>query len=190
MHSLVLRRTNASTWMKALSVALFIAATALSARISILLPFSPVPLTLQVLVVVLCGFVLGPRGGLIAQALYLQAILLGAPWTAAGLAGPAAFVSPTAGYLWAFPMAAALAGWISHRPSSSRLLWRALGGAAALAVIYALGVAWLSPFVGGLANGWRLGVLPFVGADALKITIAIAALSARDNYANPKVRSS
>jgi biotin transport system substrate-specific component len=136
-------------------------------------------LTLQVLAVVLSGLVLGAWGGLIAQALYLQAILLGAPLTAAGLAGPMAFLSPTAGYLLAFPLAAAIAGWLSHRPASPRPLWRALGGIAALAVIYVLGMIWLSGFVGGLQGAWTLGVAPFIGADALKVVVATAVLSVR-----------
>lgn len=180
MHSLTMRRQHIVLWARVLSIALCAVATALSARISVPLPFSPVPLTLQVLVVVLSGFVLGARDGAIAQALYLQAILMGAPLTAAGLAGPVAFVSPTAGYLWAFPLAAALAGWLSHHTASYRPLWRALGGLCALGAIYLLGMAWLSGFVGGLGAAWKLGVLPFVGVDALKVILATAALSACD----------
>jgi biotin transport system substrate-specific component len=180
MLSLTFRRMHSSIGVKVLSVLLFAVVTGLSARISVLLPFSPVPLTLQVLVVVLSGLVLGSRAGLGAQVLYLQAILLGAPLTASGLAGPAAFVAPTAGYLLAFPCAAAVAGWMSHRPASVKPLWRALGGLAALTVIYALGMAWLSGFVGGLKSAWTLGVLPFIGADTLKIVIATAVLSLRD----------
>ena len=180
MQYLVLPRRQLSTWTRALGVCLFAVATALSARIAIPLPFTPVPLTLQVLVVVLSGFVLGPRGGLVSQLLYLQAILLGAPMTAAGLAGPAAFVGPTAGYLWAFPLAAGAAGWLSHRSTTLKPLWRALGGLAALAIVYALGMTWLGGFVGGPSNAFKLGVLPFVGVDALKIVIASAALSLRD----------
>ncbi len=178
-----LRRVNTSILVKVLGVLLFSVATALSARISVLLPFSPVPLTLQVLVVVLSGLVLGSRAGLIAQALYLQAILLGAPLTASGLAGPAAFVAPTAGYLLAFPFAAAVAGWVGQHSASMKPLWRALGGFAALVVIYALGMAWLSGFVGGLKNAWTLGVLPFIGAGTLRLVSATAILSARDRQA-------
>ena len=76
MQSLTLRRTNTAVWIKALGVALFAVATALSARISVRLPFSPVPLTLQTLVVLLSGFVLGVEGGVLAQVVYLQACLL------------------------------------------------------------------------------------------------------------------
>jgi len=238
MRSLTVRRINISVWLRVLGVALFAVGTGVSARISVALPFSPVPITLQVLAVVLTGYVLGPRDGFIAQALYLKAILLGAPWTTGGLSGPAAFMAPTGGYLLAFPLAAALAGWLAHhpgyprglaeshprvswwevsaplswfsnrkvvrpslkgiRPAPSvaeratngpragvlgripRPLWRALGGMSALAVIYALGMGWLSVYVGGQGDAWRLGVVPFVGVDALKVTIAVAALSLRD----------
>ncbi|OGO05951.1 MAG: hypothetical protein A2Y73_07730 [Chloroflexi bacterium RBG_13_56_8] len=180
MHSLTVRRINTSVWIRVLGVALFALATGLSARLRVILPFSPVPITLQVLMVVLSGLVLGPRDGLIAQLLYLQAILLGAPWTAAGLAGPAAFVSPTAGYLISFPLAAAVVGWFSYRPAGLKPLWRAIGAMFALIVIYTLGAAWLSFYVGGLSNAWRLGVAPFVAVDLLKVTIAVGALSLRD----------
>lgn len=177
MYSLVFRRVNVSSLIRVCSIVLFALATAISARLRVLLPFSPVPLTLQVLVVISSGFVLGARDGMIAQILYLQAILLGAPVTASGLCGPAAFVSPTAGYLVAFPFAAGVAGWFSQKSAAPKPLWRAFGGLVALIVIYALGMAWLSGFVGGISNAWRLGVLPFIGADALKIAIATAALS-------------
>ncbi|NLG51787.1 MAG: biotin transporter BioY [Chloroflexi bacterium] len=179
MHSYTLRRVNISTYIKILGVLLFAVATGVSARISVPLPFSPVPLTLQVLVVILSGFVLGARGALVSQVLYLQAILLGAPLTAYGLAGPAAFVSPTAGYLVAFPVAAAVAGWLSHRSESRRPAWRALGGLAGLAVVYGVGVAWLSGYAGGLRAAWTLGVAPFLGVDLLKLVVATAVLSVR-----------
>jgi len=161
-----------------LGAALFAVATALSAQVRVFLPFSPVPLTLQVLMVVLSGFVLGPWGALAAQMAYLQAIVLGAPYTASGLSGLAAFASPTAGYLLGFPLAAFAAGWLSRRASHT-VAWRALGGLTALAIIYLSGMAWLSAFVGGLGAAWKLGVAPFILADLLKVTIAVAALSAR-----------
>ena len=179
MHSLVLRRIKLSLSVQVLGVLLFAALTAISARATVWLPFSPVPLTLQVLVVVLSGLVLGSRAGALAQVLYLQAVLLGMPATASALGGPAALVGPTAGYLLAFPVAALLAGWMAQRPGGSRFLRRALGGLAALAVIYVGGTAWLSFFVGGLAQAWALGVVPFIAADLAKVLLATAALSVR-----------
>ena len=179
MQTRTLVRTDLSKWARVLGVALFAVLTAISARVSVPVAFSPIPLTLQVLVVVLSGFVLGPWGALMAQVIYLQAILLGAPVTAAGVGGPAAFAMPTAGYLVAFPVAAAAVGWLSHRASAHQTLWRALGGLVALAVIYVTGMIWLAPYAGSLKAAFALGVVPFVAADAAKVAIATAALSLR-----------
>ncbi|NLX36504.1 MAG: biotin transporter BioY, partial [Chloroflexi bacterium] len=115
MLTRALHRADYRPWVRVLSIALFAGATAVSARINVLTPLSPVPLTLQVLVVLLSGLLLGPRDGLLAQLAYLQAVLLGAPATASGLIGPAAFVGPSAGYLLAFPAAAFVAGWLAQR---------------------------------------------------------------------------
>ena len=180
MHALTWNRWQESAWAKVLATFVFAVATAVSARVSVVLPFSPVPLTLQVLVVVSSGYILGAWGGLLAQGLYLQAILLGAPLAATGLGGPAAFLSPTGGYLIAFPAAAFVAGWVSRRGHRLQALWRVAGGLAAVAVIYAGGMAWLSGFVGGLGRAWALGVVPFAGVDILKVVIAAATLSLRD----------
>lgn len=177
MDSLALERTRIATWLKALGVLLFAAATALSAQVKVFLPFSPVPLTFQVLLVIASGLVLGARGGLLAQLLYLQAILWGAPLTAMGVGGPAAFASPTAGYLLAFPVAATLAGWIGTGDNPFGTLRHLVGGIVALAVIYFCGMVWLSGFVGGMAQAWKVGVAPFVLADVLKIGVVTAVLA-------------
>lgn len=174
-----LPRVNTAAWARALGIVLAAVLTALSARLRVVLPFSPVPLTLQVLVVVGSGLALGATGGLISQMLYLQAILLGAPVAASGLAGPAAFATPTAGYLIAFPAAAWLAGLVGRRALRWTLVARILGGLCGLAVIYLGGMAWLSGYVGGIEAAWRLGVVPFIAADLLKVTLAGAALSLR-----------
>jgi biotin transport system substrate-specific component len=179
MFAQTLRRVDARALTRVLGILLFTVATALSARVGALVPNSPVPLTLQVLVVVLSGFMLGGRDALIAQVLYLQAILLGAPLTATGLAGPAALVSPTAGYLISFPVAAFTAGWISQRVYRGSVWTRAVGGVAALGVVYGFGTIWLAGFVGGLSRAFALGVVPFVVPDLIKVLIASSVLSLR-----------
>ena len=179
MTATTLPRVRSAVWTRALGIVLAAVLTALSARLRVILPFSPVPLTLQVLVVVGSGLALGPAGGLIAQLLYLQAILMGAPLAASGLGGPAAFVTPTAGYLVAFPAAAWLAGLVAGRNLRRSLPVNLLAGLGGLVVIYLGGMLWLSPYVGGLAMAWKLGVVPFLPADLLKVTLAGAALSLR-----------
>jgi len=179
MNTWTLKRANLDTWGRIAGVLGVVTLMAISARVSIWLPFSPVPLTLQVLVVVLSGFALGSRRGALAQLLYLQAILFGAPASASAVVGPAALVGPTAGYLWSFPIAAFLAGWMANRVVGKPSVNRVLGGLAALAVIYVMGMAWLSRFAGGWAQAWQWGGAPFVIADLAKILLAAAVLSTR-----------
>lgn len=149
--------------------------TAVTARITIPLPFTPVPITLQVLAVILTGLILGSRLGAVAQLLYLAAILAGAPLSAAGLGGPAAFMTPTAGYLIAFAPAAFVAGWISERrngPGQAGLRDNLVAGLAAVGVIYLCGAGWLALLTGDLRTAIIQGVLPFIGIDFAKAIIA------------------
>jgi biotin transport system substrate-specific component len=152
-------------------VLIFAALTALTARFSFRLPFTPVPITLQVLAVLLAGLVLGSRGGAASQLTYLGMIAVGLPFTASGLAGPAAFFSPTAGYLLAFVPAAFVVGALA-RPG-----WRtALAALAGIAVIYVGGASWLAVWLGGdWAKAWTLGAAPFIAADLAKAVLAVTA---------------
>lgn len=142
----------------------FAAATALAAQVRIPLPFSPVPLTLQTLLVLASGLALGARAGAASQALYVGLGAAGVPvftGLSAGLGGP------TTGYLLAFPLAAALAGWGARRGTGLAL---AGGLAAATVAIYALGAGWLWLVLGkSLTVAVMAGVVPFVWGDALKL---------------------
>jgi biotin transport system substrate-specific component len=157
-------------------VVFFAAFTAVTARIVVPLPFTPVPVTLQTLAVILSGMVLGSRGGAAAQLAYLSAILAGAPLTAAGLGGPGAFLAPTAGYLIAFVPAAFAAGWVVERlPQAGTvrgLLGYALAGLLGAGVIYVGGTSWLAVVLGSPVRAIELGVLPFVVADLFKVLAA------------------
>ena len=95
-------------------IALFAEFTALTARVTLPLPFTPVPITLQVMAVLLAGLVLGPRAGAASQLIYLTTIAAGLPLDAKAL-GPAALTGPTAGYLMGFVPAAFLSSAVSSR---------------------------------------------------------------------------
>ena len=152
-------------------VLIFAALTAVTARFSFRLPLTPVPITLQVLAVLLAGLVLGARGGAASQLTYLGMILVGLPFTASGLAGPAAFFSPTTGYLLAFVPAAFVVGALA-RPGWST----ALAALAGIAVIYVGGASWLAVWLGGdWTKAWTLGVTPFIAADLAKAVLAVVA---------------
>src|SRR5438445_2323416 len=107
----------------ALQVALVVGASlfvALCARVTLPLPFTPVPLTLQNFGVLLIGLTLGSRRGFAALVLYLVEGALGMPvFNPAGHGGVAQLFGLTGGYLLAYPFVAALAGWIMERGKKS-----------------------------------------------------------------------
>ena len=149
--------------------------TALTARITIPLPFTVVPITAQTLAVLLSGLVLGSRAGAFSQMLYLAAIVAGLPISAAGLGGPAAFLTPTAGYLIAFVPAAFVAGYLLEKfqaPTRPRLLVHIIASVCGMVIIYAGGVAWLSVVLSNFQIALQQGVLPFIGVDLAKALVA------------------
>src|SRR5512141_369994 len=134
---------------------------AIAAQISVPLPHSPVPLTMQPLAVLLIGVVLGSWRGAAAAALYLLEGFGGLPVFAQGHGGPAALIGPTAGYLLSYPLAAFVAGWVSERGWGSTAARAVAGMLAALMVIYAGGWSWLA-IVAGPGAAFALGIAPFL----------------------------
>jgi biotin transport system substrate-specific component len=156
----------------AVDIALVIGASALiaiAAQIAVPIPFTPVPLTLQPLAVLLIGVVLGSRRGAAAAILYLLEGLSGLPVFAQGHGGALWLAGPTAGYLYSYPFAAFIAGWFSERG------WGRSGMLVALAVIYLGGWAWLAMLAGPRA-AVAMGIVPFVIADVVKVAIGAALL--------------
>jgi biotin transport system substrate-specific component len=161
----------------------FAALTAAGAYVVVPVPGSPVPVTLQTLMVTLSGLLLGPALGAAAQATYLAAGAAGAPVFMGGMAGLPHLLGPTGGYLIAFPLAAWVAGWLAGparrgaAPAGAgehvRVHLRfALAALVASLVIFAGGAAQLSLLTGDVERAVRLGVVPFLIGDALKIAVA------------------
>ncbi len=161
---------------------------ALCAHIVIPLPWTPVPITGQTFGVLLVGVLLGSRRGGIALALYLLEGFAGLPvFQPLGLAGPARFLGPTAGYLISYPAAAFVTGWLVERGAQIGLARRANSHFAGLSLISALisgeaiiflgGCVWLAL---GLGLGWKLaldqGALPFIPGEIIKIALIVAAI--------------
>ena len=162
---------NKTLWLRLASVFVFAAITALAARITIPLPFTPVPITLQTLVVVLAGLVLGARSGAASQLLYLGLIAVGLPLDANGM-GAAAFFGPTAGYLIGFVPAAFVAGWLAERFSAGNSWGNFVAAIAGMLVIYLCGASWLTVWLGSWQKAWLGGVVPFILIDLGKAVIA------------------
>lgn len=157
-------------------IALFAALTAVCAQITIPVFFSSVPFTLQVFAVLASGAVLGARRGFLSQLVYLLLGAAGVPVFARFHGGAQVLVGPTAGYLWAFPIAAFAAGWSWERwgaiaPRAPRA-W--LGMAIGLLCIYAFGVIGLvaTRTVPTVDRALRLGVYPFFPLDVVKAVLA------------------
>ena len=154
-----------------LGVVGFAVALAAASQVAIPVPGTPVPITLQPLVVVLAGFWLGPAAGAASMVLYLCAGALGLPvFQPFGAPGVARLIGPTGGYLLAYPVAAAVAGLLVARTTT--LLGRFGAAAAAIAVIYLGGLAQLTLLTGDLRLATFLGILPFVAWDVGKAAVA------------------
>ncbi len=163
------------TARRVIAVAAFAIATALGAQVFVPLPFTPVPMTLQTLFVVLAGALLGPRLGAASQITYLAMGVAGLPVFFGGGLGPAHLLGPTGGYLVAFPVTAYVAGLVA-RPSGRkdlRELARLFAGLlAASLVILVGGTAWLAGMTGDLSGAVALGLVPFLIGDVVKVGLA------------------
>ena len=167
------------------SVVALSALTAVAAQVSVPLPFTPVPLTLQPMVVLLGGAALGSRLGASSQILYLLAGIAGLPIFAASPALPqgiARLAGPTGGFLLSYPLAAFVTGWLAERGFGRRYVTSVLAMVAGLAIIFASGVSMLAmqltPALG--TGAWnaamQAGFYPFVLVDAVKLFVAAGVL--------------
>jgi biotin transport system substrate-specific component len=161
-----------STAKDAIWVLGFCLLTSLLAQIEIHLPYTPVPLTGQTFAVLLSGAVLGCRRGFLSQAAYLAAGAAGMPVFAGGASSAFHLVGPTGGYLWSFPVAAGLLGWLVER-GASRQVWKmALSLVACDLLILASGAMWLRGLFGVPdRQAWLLGFYPFLVGDVLKVCL-------------------
>lgn len=178
---LSLGNTEIRHWNLATQVAIVVGASvfvAVCARVSVPLPFTPVPLTLSNFGVLLVGLTLGSRRGFTALALYLMEGASGLPvFSHPGLGGIAQLLGPTGGFLWAYPLVAFVAGWIFERTEKS-FARAALAGVAAEVLLFASGLSWLAVLTHSVAKAFMFGLYWFFFAEVIKVLFA-AALSIR-----------
>lgn len=149
----------------------FAAALAAASQVSIPLPNTPVPITLQPLVVVLAGLWLGPIAGAASMILFLAMGAAGLPvFSPIGAPGLARLLGPTGGYLLAYPVAAFVAGSIAG--PASGFMRRFVAAAAGMLAIYLGGFAQLVVITGSLATAANWGIIPFVALDVAKALVA------------------
>lgn len=178
LHQFLSRKTLSGKIVLAVAATAFVAACA---HISIPLPFTPVPLTLQNFAVVLVGLFLGPVTGFSAMVLYLAEGALGLPvFTPHSPGGIAHLIGPSAGYLFAYPLAAAAAGWVVNALQRVTSRFRAALVASTIATlpIFILGACWLAHLLHlGASATWTLAVAPFIPGEIVKITAGAAIFS-------------
>ena len=186
-----------SLWMKrAVLLVAGIAALAISAKIQI--TTVPVPVTLQMLVVMVIGAAYGPKLGAATVASYIALGIQGLPVFAGAIAGPAYVFGATGGYLLGFVIAAFVVGALAKAGWDRTPVRMAAAMAVGIVCVYVPGVIWLSagfgmfggalrvlasglaePFAGyGWSNWYAYGVKTFIWVDAIKLVVAVIAFPA------------
>jgi len=160
----------------ALQVAIVVGASlfvALCARITIPLPGTPVPLTVQNFGVLLVGLLLGSKRGFAALALYLAEGAIGMPvFSPTGVGGIAQLLhGATGGFLLTYPLVACVAGYVMEggRRNFARA---ALGGLLGEVVLFMGGLAWLAVLTHSVTQAFRWGLYWFVSAEVIKVMMA------------------
>jgi biotin transport system substrate-specific component len=149
---------------------------AVCGRLSMPLPFTPVPLTAANFGVLFIALTLGSRRAAAAMLLYLAEGAMGLPvFSPAGPGGILQLFGPTGGYLMAYPVVAFVAGWIAERGQRSALRFT-LAAIVGQVLLFISGVSWLvaawhAPLA--LATNW--GIYPFVPAEIIKVMSAVGA---------------
>ena len=140
-------------------------------------PMVPVPVTMQTFAVALIGALYGWRLGGITIVAWLIQGAIGLPVLAGGAAGPHHFVGPTAGYLFAFPIAGMAMGWLAERGWNGHRPFLAFAGMlTSNALCLVLGAAWLAVLI-GVEQAVMAGIAPFVIGAVLKAALGAATLA-------------
>jgi biotin transport system substrate-specific component len=178
--TLIERMTAPTAGIRVLAVLFVTALTAALSQVSFPLPFTPVPFTLQPMVVLLGGAALGARLGATSQILYLMLGAAGLPVFAHAPELPQGLLrllGPSGGYLMAYPLAAFVTGWLAQRGMDRRVGTSILAMAAGLGVVFAGGVLWLAKDLGA-APALAAGLYPFLFVDAIKVVASATVLPA------------
>lgn len=164
-------------------IAMFAILTAVGALISI--PIPPVPVTLQYLMAMLTGAILGAKRGAISQILYVFMGLVGLPIFAGGKGGIGHILSPTFGYLIGFILCAFIVGLVVEKTRDLNPIKLFAGGLLGLALTYLLGVSYLYAVLNissdtsiNLIGAIQVGFLPFVVKDLVMTVVGVFVIKA------------
>ena len=167
-------------------IALFAALIAVLGLIPKINLISGVPITAQSLGVMLCGTILGAKRGAMAVLLFLFMVAVGLPLLPGGRGGLGVFMGPSAGFLFGFPIAAFVAGFIVEKTYSIPLHWAAMLGAfvGGVVALYIPGIAGMAVTLDKSLVEAAGFALPFIPGDLIKVVLA-GLLTARLAKARP-----
>jgi biotin transport system substrate-specific component len=166
--------SNVWNGVRLLSVVFVAVLTAAAAQLSFPVPFTPVPFTIQPMIVLIGAAALGSRLGALSQILYLTLGIAGLPVFAYSPELPQGFarlLGPSGGYLMAYPVAAFVTGLLAERGFDRRYFTSIAAMFVGLSVVFVGGVAWLWRLV-GLETALLTGLYPFILVDVVKIVLA------------------
>ena len=177
MTDLALGVRRAAWGTRVLAVVSGAVLVALAAQVSLPLPGTPVPMTLQPMAVLLVGGLLGGPLGALSMIVYLAMGIAGLPvfTPTVPLVGIARLMGPTGGYLLAYPVAAWAVGAMERERSS---VWRVAWGVfAGLVLIHVGGLAQLAILTGNISAAARFGTWPFLLGDLIKLGVLVPVLT-------------
>lgn len=148
---------------------------ALLARLSIPLPFSPVPITGQTFGILFLGGVLGSRIGTLSVIMYIFEGLIGLPVFAGGTMGFLYLLGPTGGYLIGFIPAVYLVGYLSERGWINNFTSAFVTMIIGTIVIFVFGISWLA-VTAGFGTALSIGFYPYLPGAVIKIILATVAV--------------
>jgi len=159
-------KSRAWTAFQILVGGLFLAACA-----QVRIPLYPVPLTLQTLGVFILATMQGGKKASYSVLFYLALVTLGLPVLAGGVSNSMWFVLPSAGYLFAFPIAAFVIGKMVYAKQKPSSLWVLASILVGQVIIYTLGVGFLMRFL-SFKQSLMAGVVPFLLLAGVKLLLA------------------
>ena len=152
-------------------ISFFSALTAVGALISI--PFQPIPFSLQTLITLLAGMMLGSISGALSQIIYILLGIIGCPVFAGFKSGIGILFGPTGGFLFGFVIAAYVVGKITEIKNEMKIYHYFFASCLGILIIYLVGIIQLSLVASiDIERAMMIGMLPFFPGDVLKAIFA------------------
>lgn len=153
-------------------ISIMAAITCILGPLSIVIPISPVPISLTNLAIYLTVIILGCKKGTISYLIYLLIGFVGLPVFSNFSSGPAKLLGPTGGYLIGFIFMAFISGLFVDRFRGKTHMY-IVGMVLGTVVTYVIGTGWLAYQIhSSFGAALSLGVFPFIPGDMIKIVIA------------------